>query len=205
MLYGKRVIQMNEIVATARCYRRACGGVMEGRIGNYPYRECGLDSVTLKGIRVYHCTECNALVPEIPAAGVLHRLIAVHLLNKKTLLSGAEVRFLRKLCGYSAEEFSTIMGSSKAVISRWENQNTHGGGTDRTIRLLVLDFLVREIAGKSAPVLKDVTVEQLSRQVLDTIKELADRRSDEQYEIPYKDIERSTQNSNINSREPVLV
>ena len=46
--------------------------------------------------------------PEIPAAGVLNRVIAMRLINKKNLLTGSEVRFIRKLCGYSATEFAEI-------------------------------------------------------------------------------------------------
>src|SRR5665213_2220629 len=109
---------MTEVISTMRCYE--CGQTMEGRKGEYKYTECGLDSVTLKDILVYHCTNCNAVVPEIPAAGVLHRVIALRLINKETLLTGNEVRFLRKLCGYSMNEFAEILGSSKSVVSRWE-------------------------------------------------------------------------------------
>jgi len=32
----------------------------------------------------------------------------------------SEVRFLRKLCGYSVTEFAEIMGSNKTVIYRWK-------------------------------------------------------------------------------------
>jgi transcriptional regulator with XRE-family HTH domain len=166
---------------------------MEGRKGEYKYLESGLDSVTLKDILVFHCTKCNAVVPEIPAAGVLHRVIALRLLMKTTLLTGAELRFLRKLCGYSTNEFSEIMGSSKAVISRWETQSTHGEGTDRTVRLLALGKLVREIAGHPDPILKNVTVEQLSADVLNSLKTLVAQRGNERYEIPSEEIAKFSQ------------
>ena len=61
---------MRKIVATAKCYRSGCGGTMEGRKGEYRYLESGLDSVILKDILVFHCTKCNTIVPEIPAAGL---------------------------------------------------------------------------------------------------------------------------------------
>ena len=178
---------------------------MEGRKGEYRYIESGLDSVILKDILVFHCTKCNAIVPEIPAAGVLHRVIALRLLTKTTLLTGAELRFLRKLCGYSVTEFSEIMGSSKAVISRWETQSTHGEGTDRTVRLLVLGKLVREIAGHPDPILKNVTVEQLSADVLNTLKALVARRDHESYEIPPEEIARFSVSREIESVESAEV
>jgi transcriptional regulator with XRE-family HTH domain len=184
---------MRRITATATCYRDDCGGTMEGRKGEYKYLECGLDSVILKDILVFHCTKCNAIVPEIPAAGVLHRVIALRLLMKETLLTGKELRFLRKLCGYSVNEFSEIMGSSKGVVSRWENYDVHGDGTDRTVRLLALGKLVREIAGQPDPILRNVTVDQLTSEVLSALKTIADRRGHEKYEILPKEIAKFTE------------
>jgi transcriptional regulator with XRE-family HTH domain len=192
---------MRRIVATATCYRDGCGGTMEGRKGEYKYLESGLDSVTLKDILVFHCTKCNAIVPEIPAAGVLHRVIALRLLMKKTLLTGKELRFLRKLCGYAVNEFCEIVGSSKSVVSRWENYDTHGEGTDRTVRLLALGKLVREIAGQPDPILRNVTVEQLNNEVLDSFKTIVARRENEQYEIPPEEIARFTKTQQ--TQEPV--
>ena len=179
---------MRNIIATARCYEDGCGGTMEGRKGEYRYTECGLNSVTLKDILVFHCTKCNALVPEIPAAGILHRVIATKLLCKRTLLTGSELRFLRKLCGYSVNEFVEVMGSNKSVICRWETQNTHGKGTDRTVRLLVMAKLIREIIGQPGPVIKNATVAKLNSVVESAIKLIEARRSDEQYEISPEEV-----------------
>jgi transcriptional regulator with XRE-family HTH domain len=178
-----------EIIATAKC--RECGGVMEGRKSEYRYVESGLNSVNLKNILVFHCTKCNDIVPEIPAAGVLHRIIAVRLLKKKTLLAGSELRFLRKLCGYSVDEFCEVMGSSRSVVSRWETQNTFGEKIDRTVRLLAVAKFVREICGQPDAFLKNVTVEQLSQEVETALKEMQARRlRKEQYEIDHEEIAR---------------
>jgi YgiT-type zinc finger domain-containing protein len=177
---------MKGVISTAKC--RECGGVMEGRKGEYKYVESGLNSVILKDILVYHCTQCNEIVPEIPAVGVLHLVIARRLMFKTTLLTGSELRFLRKLCGYSVNEFAEIMGSSKAVISRWENQSMHGEGTDRIVRLLVMSKLLREIAGQPAPILKNVTADQLSADLEKALKLIQARRATEKYEIPPEEI-----------------
>lgn len=196
---------MRNIIATARCYESGCGGTMEGRRGEYRYIECGLNSVTLKDILVFHCTKCNAIVPDIPAAGILHRVIAMKLLCKKTLLTGSELRFLRKLCGYSVNEFAEIMGSNKSVISRWETQNTHGKGTDRTVRLLVMAKLVRELVGQPGPVIKNVTVAKLNSVVEAAIKLIETRRADEEYEISPEDVAQFGGIERIPESEPELV
>jgi transcriptional regulator with XRE-family HTH domain len=182
-------MRTSNVIATARCHENGCGGTMEGRKGEYRYIESGLDSVVLKDILVFHCTKCNAIVPEIPAAGVLHRVIAMRLLCKKTLLTGSELRFLRKLCGYSVTEFAEVMGTSKTVIWRWENKK-HGDGTDRTVRLLVLTKLVRELAGQPAPILKNITVAQLNSEVEAAFKLIEAGCENEQYEISPEDLAR---------------
>lgn len=179
---------MKDLVSKTRCYE--CGSAMEGRKGEYKYIECGLTSVILKDILVFRCTNCNAVVPEIPAAGVLHRVIALRLISKKNLLTGSEVRFLRKLCGYSVNEFAEIIGSSKSVVSRWEKDGC-GKGTDRTVRLLVIAKLTREIAGQPEPILKNVTVEQLNSEVEKAFKLIEGKsKKNERYEIPPEEIAR---------------
>jgi transcriptional regulator with XRE-family HTH domain len=178
---------MEKIITTARCYANGCGGTMEGRRGEYRYVESGLTSVLLKDILVFHCTKCNAIVPEIPAAGILHRVIAMRLLCKKTLLTGNEIRFLRKFCGYSVTEFAEVMGTTKTVVSRWENKK-HGDGTDRIMRLLVMAKLVRELAGRPDPILKNITVAQLHSEVEAAFKVIQTRQGKEQYDISPEEI-----------------
>jgi transcriptional regulator with XRE-family HTH domain len=179
---------MGNIITTSRCYVGECGGTMEGRKGEYRYIESGLNSVVLKDILVFHCTKCNAIVPEIPAVGVLHRVIAMRLLCKKTLLTGSELRFLRKLCGYSVNQFAEVMGSNKSVVCRWETKNSHGKGTDRTVRLLVMAKLIRELAGQPEPLLKNATVAQLNSLVEAAIKLIDARKTEEQYVISPEEI-----------------
>jgi transcriptional regulator with XRE-family HTH domain len=179
---------MNEVVSKLRCYE--CGSMMEGRKGEYKYIECGLKSVILKDILVYHCNTCNALIPDIPAAGVLHRVIALRLVSKKNFLTGSEIRFLRKLCGYSVNDFAAILGSSKSVISRFEKEGC-GKENDRIIRLLVIAKMSREIAGQPERILRNVTIEELNSEVENTFKLMAGKgRESERYEIPPEELQR---------------
>ena len=184
-----QVIARNQVIAKTRCDE--CGHQMEGSKGEYKYTECGLSSVTLKDILVYRCTHCTAVVPEIPAAGVLHRVIALRLLRKKNLLAGSEIRFLRKLCGYSVNEFAEMVGSGKkSVVSRWEKDGC-GKGTDKLVRLLVMAKLTLEIAGQPKPILRNVTVEQLNRMADEAIKLIEGKaKASERYVIDPEEIAR---------------
>lgn len=175
---------MRDILATTKCYTESCGGTMEGTRGNYQYTECGLDSVYLNNVLVFHCPRCNALeVPDIPAVGALHSVIAIKLLCKKTLLSGKEMRFLRKFMGYSVNEFVEIMGAAnKSVVSRWETR-THGKEVDRIVRLLVMVKLVTDISGHPKTSLRNVTVESLRTKIEDAMKTMEGKMREERYDI----------------------
>lgn len=127
---------------TSLCYE--CGRTMEGRKENYRYIESGLDSVVLRDVLVFRCRQCGAAVPQIMSANILHRLIAIRLLTKEYRLSGAEVRFLRKAVGYSATQLAKMAGTSKQVVSRWENRSSMGQDSDRLVRLLCAHKMLRE-------------------------------------------------------------
>lgn len=123
-----------------------CGSVMEGRHQNYEYKECGLPNVVLVGVLVFHC-HCGEIRVQIPAASVLHRVIALELIKKPSLLAGDEVRFLRKHVGCSATELADILGATKVSMSRWET----GAGritknTDRVLRLAFFMAMVERDA-----------------------------------------------------------
>ncbi|HEY2497106.1 MAG TPA: type II TA system antitoxin MqsA family protein [Candidatus Angelobacter sp.] len=131
-------------IVTRKCYD--CGGVMEGTRSNYKYTECGLDSVSLVGIFVWQC-KCGAIVPEIPAMSELHRAIVFSLLKKDTLLSGSEIRFLRKMAGLSGVELAQLLGVHKTSLSKWENGSREiTKKTDATLRLLCFTAVLQELA-----------------------------------------------------------
>ena len=178
----------DKIPPSVKCYE--CGGHMEGKKGEHRYTECGLTSVYLRDVMIYRCSSCSAVEPEIPAAGILHRVIALRLAKKKNLLSGSEVRFLRKFCGYSAAELAEILGSSPSVVSRWE-KNGCGKETDRVIRMLFLTSMIREIVGQPAPLLRNVSVSQLIDEIDTTFKLIEGRgKAQDRLDISPDDISR---------------
>lgn len=135
-------------VVTRKCYD--CGGVMEGTRGsNYKYSECGLDSVNLVNILVFHCKNprCGAVVPEIPAFSELHRSIAFALIQKDSLLIGEEIKFLRKMCGMTGVELANLLGAHKTTLSNWENGRKNiSKKCDIALRLLSFAAMMQELA-----------------------------------------------------------
>ena len=121
---------------TQRCY--ACGEEMAGRRESYKYSECGLDSVVLKDVIVFRC-KCGAVVPEIKNVGLTHFRIAFDLITKPSLLSAKEIRFVRKVTGYSATKLAKVMGVTNEVVSRWENDKCK---IDKETDRLLLDVPV---------------------------------------------------------------
>jgi putative zinc finger/helix-turn-helix YgiT family protein len=136
-----------------RCYD--CGKTMVGKRENYSYQEVGLKSVVLLNVVVYHC-KCGAIVPEIPYAGILHNCIAMSVLEKKALLSGEEIRFIRKAAGFSATELAHVLGMEKGTVSRWENEKQDiGKDADRLLRAVCFARTLERIAGVNTQQIAD--------------------------------------------------
>lgn len=127
-------------VPVQKCYE--CPGTMTGRRENYRYLECGLKNVVLRDILVFRCDHCGAVVPEITDASLLHSLIGMRILFRDGRLCGEEVRFLRKLVGYTATALAELAGTSKSVVSRWEHKTTFGENTDRLLRLIFFNKML---------------------------------------------------------------
>lgn len=127
---------------TRKCHM--CSALMHGVRENYHYTECGLNSVYLKNILVFHCA-CGGVVPEIPKMAVLHRAIMFDVLKKSTLLSGEEIKFLRKMAGFNSVELAKFMGVHSVTVSRWENNTSNiGPSNDRVLRLICFTGMLQQ-------------------------------------------------------------
>lgn len=119
---------------------RKCGtGDLRVEMVEHHYTESGLPNVYLRNMPMKVCSECGAKKLSIPAIESLHRVIALALLVKNTLLSGDEVRYLRKYVGLSGVDFAKRIGTDPATISRWESGHQPiGAQSERLLRLLVV-------------------------------------------------------------------
>jgi len=104
----------------------------------YHYDVSGLSNVYLAGIMVQRCPRCKEESPLIPRIEELHRTIARALIHKPGVLSGEEIRFLRKQAGFPAQKFAALLGIRPEHLSRVENGRTASFGTptDRLARAI---------------------------------------------------------------------
>jgi putative transcriptional regulator len=115
-----------------------CGGAASTSREDVKYDFSGLPGVTLKGVEVTRCSECGEYEVAIPRIEELHRLMARTVIAKRSRLTPQEIRFLRKLLGWSGADFANAMGTTPETISRWENgAAAMGVQADRLLRLLV--------------------------------------------------------------------
>ena len=75
----------------------------------YHYKESGLDYIWLIGISQYKCGKCGEIYTEIPQIDGLHLLIGKNIVCKKELLTGPEVRFLRKEIGMKSKDMAAAL------------------------------------------------------------------------------------------------
>ncbi|MGE0084391.1 MAG: type II TA system antitoxin MqsA family protein [Desulfococcaceae bacterium] len=103
----------------------------------YLYEESGLDNIYLEDTDVYLCPCCNEEIVSIHNIPELHDLIGKALTEKKSMLTGKEIRFLRKNAGLSAKKFARMIGVDNATLCRWENgEQNHTSPNDKLIRLV---------------------------------------------------------------------
>jgi putative transcriptional regulator len=116
-----------------------CGSTMRTRRERVPFdKPIGLPGVQLDTF-VLRCPKCHAFKVILPNIEGLHQVIARAVVAKKARLAGVEIRFLRKVLGWSGADFAEHMGTTVETVSRWENGSTPiGPQADRLLRLMVL-------------------------------------------------------------------
>lgn len=145
------VTTRNEAIVASRVCAD-CGGVAIGSPQEYHYKECGLSSVKLLNVMVFRCRSCGSVSPQIPAIQQLHLMIAVSLLQKEALLSGEEVRFLRKVAGLTQAELAEIMGVHKTTPTGWETgAEPIGKENDRVLRSCCFHGMLTQILNTTEP------------------------------------------------------
>src|SRR5262245_2444103 len=97
-----------------------CGHVMRLRRETVPFdKPIGLRGVRLQTF-VASWPKCGAFEIQILNLEGLHRAIAHALVAKRARLASDEVKFLRKVLGWSGADFAEHMGTSAETVSRWE-------------------------------------------------------------------------------------
>ena len=103
----------------------------------YHYKESGLDNVWLVGISQYKCEKCGEIYIEIPHVNELHLLIGKNIVCKKELLTGPEVKFLRKEIGMKSKDMAAALSMEPETYSRWENgKQIIAAPHDKNLRML---------------------------------------------------------------------
>ncbi len=123
-----------------RCFE--CGGRLRHIHKTVRYVESGLDNVWLNNVPAWTCGSGHEAL-EIPAVDQLHDVLADLIVKKSTPMVGAEMRFLRKRIGLTAQQFAGRLGISAVHLSRLENGRR---GLQRTMDLLVRLFCAHTLA-----------------------------------------------------------
>lgn len=118
-----------------------CGKGMKKTKGSYKYVESGLDNVILENIPIYRCA-CGESMPELKNIEELHTIISDNLVKKAVLLTGQEIRFIRKQMGLNAKELASVLSVSPVTVSRWETGTEKPGLiSDKLIRMLYIQAM----------------------------------------------------------------
>ena len=119
-----------------------CGGkITSFKNKPYTYDECGLD-VIIHGLTQFKCETCGEVYVSLPNIEKLHRVIGGFICSqRKSLLTSAEIKFLRKDLHLKSKELASALGIRPETISRWENDKEPIGETqDRLLRSIYMNY-----------------------------------------------------------------
>jgi transcriptional regulator with XRE-family HTH domain len=120
---------------TTQC--AGCGGETTVSRKNYRIDQMGFP-VELQRIQVIECPKCGP-EPIIPHMDELMDTLALAVLCRPCMLTGAMVRFLRKYANKSAREFSELLHVDHTHLSKIENDHLDPGAPlDKLVRLTVI-------------------------------------------------------------------
>ena len=112
----------------------------------FEYKTCGLPNVRLmNGYREYsYGGETAVAIEDVDG---LHHLLAHQLVEKPSLLTGTEFRFLRVELDLSQQMLADLLGVTCQAVAKWEkNQNKKGlpKMADNIMRAMVRERLLNE-------------------------------------------------------------
>ena len=132
----------------------------------YKYESCGLDRVFLvNGYRLHTTPHGDAIA--IEDVGGLHRTIARAIVCDAAILSGKELRFIRKHLDLSQKAFASLIGAEEQQVFRWEKAGRKPipGMADRLVRVAFAevdresglnDWTLKQLAGLDAKAPSDI-------------------------------------------------
>lgn len=130
----------------------------------YHYTECGLDDIyLLSGYEIESTSYGDGV--SIKHVDELHKAIGHSLVTQKKVLSGKELRFLRKEMDLTQTELGRLVGLSDQQVARWEkDQYEIPSAADYLLRYFYLMHIKQDF---------DL------RKLIETLKEMDAKRSDE--------------------------
>ena len=110
------------------------------------YGGCGLDDIWLAGGYDLETIDGEPTITVRDLDGLL-AAIGRSLVQRKKLLTGKEIRFLRRQMDLTQSELARLVGCDAQQIARYEKgQNKMAGPTDRLIRMLYREHLRDQIS-----------------------------------------------------------
>ncbi|WP_349370765.1 transcriptional regulator [Salinarimonas sp.] len=114
----------------------------------YQYVESGLDNVLIEGATFMVSDDAGESCIDIPNVNGLHHAIAEAIVNKRTSITGKELRFLRTEMAMTQSELAAVVHREPLAISRWERGEVE---IDRNAEALIRLYAVEELGLEDAP------------------------------------------------------
>ncbi len=84
----------------------------------------GLRGIVVHGAPAGKCTSCGAIYHEGAVLEGAERAVIGMLVRARAVLTGEQVRFVRKFLGMTQEDFARRLGLKRLTVTRWEKNET---------------------------------------------------------------------------------
>src|SRR5437868_1597059 len=96
------------------------GKMQEKKLSDYEVAPIlGMRSVSVKDLPAFVCSSCGEKIIEGEVLEKVHTNLLVLVLTSDYVLSGEEVRFIRKALRLSQAEFADRLGVHRTTVTRW--------------------------------------------------------------------------------------
>ncbi len=102
----------------------------------------GFPNFILQGLPIVRCAKCDVEKCQIPRRAELQDLLARALLCKSDLLSGREIRFLRRVAGIKTAELAERLDVTRQTVQTWETQQALRFANEIAARLVLASLIL---------------------------------------------------------------
>jgi putative zinc finger/helix-turn-helix YgiT family protein len=144
-------LEIQKEVKMKKCVECGCTKLSKSLVEHEYLKGSGLE-VIVGGVVRWDCSQCGEFYVELKDTGVIDKALVRHIIGQPRRLGGRELKFLRRMMGWSAKDLSTYFQVPATTVSKWENdERSPGKPIDLFLRMLAAQHFGLAFTLETAP------------------------------------------------------